>query len=88
MENDTLYYNLQIPLGEMSNSEQVNFWVIEGRIRTRNNFDTGFAISTKGAVRFWELDWSLEGKDTADQIIGRLKREGIPMHITLNVGRP
>ena len=86
--SDDLDYSVRIPLAKMDFAEQERFWVIEGRLRREANFDTGFGFTKDGPCRDWELDWSLKGDMTAQDIMDRLKAESIPFTVRVSVADP
>ena len=86
--SDDLDYSVRIPLATMDFTEQERFWVIEGRLRREGNFDTGFGFTKDGPCRDWELDWSLKGDMTAQDIMDRLKAESIPFTVRVSVADP
>ena len=65
--------------------DQERFWVVEGRIQQKVKFDAGFGFTTKGPCREWELDWSLNGNLSAQEIMDYLKRESIPFTVRVSV---
>ena len=83
--SEELDYSVRIPLAEMSLTDQERFWVVEGRIQQKVKFDAGFGFTTKGPCREWELDWSLNGNLSAQEIMDYLKRESIPFTVRVSV---
>ena len=83
--SEDLDYAVRIPLAKMDFAEQERFWVIEGRIRKEAKFDAGFGFTKDGHCRDWELDWSLKGDMTAQDIMDQLKAESIPFTVRVSV---
>ena len=83
--SENLDYSVRIPLAKMDFAKQERFWVIEGRIKQKVKFDTGFGYAKGGPCRDWELDWSLSGDLSAEDIMARLKAEGIPFTVRVSV---
>jgi len=49
------------------------------------SFDTGSAVDREGNVRerHWELDWSLRGRYSADEIMRYLEKQGVQFKVVL-----
>jgi hypothetical protein len=86
--SEDLDYSIRIPLAKMSLADQERFWVVEGRIKRQVKFDAGFGYTTKGPCRDWELDWSLSGDLSAQDIMDWLKTESIPFTVRVSVTDP
>lgn len=94
---EVLDYRVSFPLGSMTHGEQTKFWMVEGRIRMKAEFDTGFSFESfytsdnghlqqeKGAtVREWNLDWSLKGM-TANEILEELRYYNMSFDVEITV---
>ena len=83
---DRFDYSLTFPLTKMSIAEQERFWLIEGRIRQKANFDTGFTVTKRrGTQRHWELDFSLDGDLSTSDIMFWLQRESIMFSVRVSI---
>jgi len=88
LEGRNVNYRVVIPISMEEPSNQLFFIeMLEKRLFNDKgvSFDTGSAVDQEGNVRerHWELDWSLKGRYSADEIMRYLEKQGVQFKVVI-----